>query len=139
MIVLTFLLDLMDQANEIYKKQTYKNYYLQITQSDPDSQTVRAQARNNTSGCNAARSLHQSIGFAIRYLGFFFQATPAGVVAEPNQIALAIGHLTRDADLVAVEVVDLLAAFTFFIGLVADLCQRLVGIRIDVDIGVVAV
>ncbi len=38
-----------------------------------------------------------------------FQTTPAGVVAEPNQITFAIGHLSRDADLVAVEVVDLLA------------------------------
>ena len=45
----------------------------------------------------------------IRYLGFFFQTTPAGVVAEPQQIAVLIGHLSRDADLVAVEVVGLLA------------------------------
>ena len=50
---------------------------------------------------------------AIRYLGFFFQTAPAGVVAEPNQITFIIGHLTRDADLVAVEVVGLLAAFAF--------------------------
>ena len=47
----------------------------------------------------------------IRYLGFLFHTTPAGVVAEPNQVAVFIGHLTRDADLVAVEVVDLLASF----------------------------
>ena len=50
---------------------------------------------------------------AIRYLGFLFQTTPAGVVAEPNQVAVFIGHLSRDADLVAVEVVGLLAAFAF--------------------------
>ena len=36
---------------------------------------------------------------------------PAGIVAEPNQISFIIGHLTRDADLVAVEVVGLLTAF----------------------------
>ena len=51
---------------------------------------------------------------AIRNLGFLFQTTPAGVVAEPNQVALVIGHLPRDADLVAVEVVGLLSAFAVF-------------------------
>ena len=40
-----------------------------------------------------------------------FQTTPGGVVAEPNQITFAIGHLSRDANLVAVEVVGLLEAF----------------------------
>ena len=46
----------------------------------------------------------------IRYLSFFFQTTSAGVVTKPNQITFAIGHLSRDADLVAVEVVG---AFQF--------------------------
>ena len=45
----------------------------------------------------------------IRYLGFLFQTTPAGIVAEPQQIAVLIGHLSWDADLVAVEVVGLSA------------------------------
>ena len=63
---------------------------------------------------------------AIRYLGFLFQTTPAGVVAEPQEVAVFIGHLARDADLVAVEVVGLLAAFAFFVGPVVDLCQRFV-------------
>ena len=35
------------------------------TQSDPDSQTARPQARNNATSYNAAPSLHRSIGFAI--------------------------------------------------------------------------
>ena len=35
---------------------------------------------------------------AIRYLGFLFQTTPAGIVAEPQEVAVLIGHLTRDAD-----------------------------------------
>ena len=48
---------------------------------------------------------------AIRYLGFLFHTTPAGVVAEPNQVAVFIGHLSRDADLVTVQVVDLLVSF----------------------------
>ena len=56
---------------------------------------------------------------AIRNLGFLFQTTPAGVVAEPNQVALVIGHLPRYADLVAVEVVGLLSAFAVF----ADVVQ----------------
>ncbi len=50
----------------------------------------------------------------IRYLGFLFQTTPAGIVAKPQEVAVLIGHLTRDADLVAVEVVGLLAAFSVF-------------------------
>ena len=40
-----------------------------------------------------------------------FQTTLAGVVAEPQEIAMNVGHLARDDDLVAVEVVGLLAAF----------------------------
>ena len=51
---------------------------------------------------------------AIRYLGFLFQTSPTGVVAEPQEVAVFIGHLTRDADLVAVEVVNLLSAFAVF-------------------------
>ena len=45
----------------------------------------------------------------------FFQTPPGGVFAVPQQIAVLIGHLTRDADLVAVEEVEevgLLAAST---------------------------
>ena len=52
---------------------------------------------------------------AIRYFGFFFQTTFARIVTEPQEVAVFIGHLTRDADLVAVEVVDLLAAFAVFV------------------------
>ena len=52
---------------------------------------------------------------AIRYLGFLFQTTPAGIVAKPQQIAVLIGHLSWDADLVAVEVVGLLTAFSVFV------------------------
>ena len=63
---------------------------------------------------------------AIRYLGFLFQTTPAGVVAEPNQIAVDVGHLARYTDLIAVEVVGLLAAFYVFVGPVMYLCQGFV-------------
>ena len=44
-----------------------------------------------------------------------------------------------DADLVAVEVVGLLASFTFFVDPVVYLCQRLVAVGIGVDIGISAV
>ena len=74
-----------------------------------------------------------------RYVGFFFQTTPAGIVAEPQQIAVLIGHLSWDADLVAVEVVGLLLAFSVFVGPIADLRERFVGILVGVDIGISAV
>ena len=45
--------------------QTHTDYLHPITQSDPDSQTARPQARNISSGCNATLFIHQSIGFAI--------------------------------------------------------------------------
>ena len=54
----------------------------------------------------------------IRYLGFLFQTPPGGLFAVPQQIVVLIGHLTRDADLVAVEVVGLLAAFSVFVDVV---------------------
>ena len=56
------------------------------------------------------------------YGGFVLQFAPAVIIPEPNQVAVLIGHLTRDADLVAVEVVDLLAAFAVFVGPVVYLC-----------------
>ena len=54
------------------------------------------------------------------------QPAPAGVVAEPNQIAVDVGHLARYTELIAVEVVGLLAAFSVFVGLVMYLCQGFV-------------
>ena len=55
---------------------------------------------------------------AISYLGFLFQTAPAGVVPDPQRIAVLVGHLPRYTDLVAVEVVGLLAAFSFFVDVV---------------------
>ena len=43
-----------------------------------------------------------------------FQTTPAGIVAEPQKVAVFIGCLSWYADLVAVEVMGLLAAFAIF-------------------------
>ena len=75
----------------------------------------------------------------IRYSSFLFQTTPAGIVAEPQQIAVLIGHLSWDADLVAVEVVGLLAVFAVFGCPVTDLRERFVGILVGVDISIPAV
>ena len=76
---------------------------------------------------------------AIRYFGFALQFAPAVIIPEPNQVAVLIGHLTRDADLVAVEVVGLLSVFAVFGCPIADLRQRFVAARIGVDIGISAV
>ena len=73
------------------------------------------------------------------YVGFVLQFAPAVIIAKPNQVAVFIGHLTRDADLIAVEVVNLLVAFSVFVGPVAYLCQRFVAVGIGVDIGISAV
>lgn len=51
---------------------------------------------------------------------------PCDVFAKPQEVAVLIGHLARDDDLVAVEVVDLLLAFAFRGCQVADLCQGFV-------------
>ena len=74
-----------------------------------------------------------------RYVRLVFQTTPAGIVAEPQQITVLIGHLSWDADLVAVEVAGLLAAFAVFASPVMYLRQRLVGILIGVDVSIPAV
>ena len=50
-----------------------------------------------------------------------------------------IGHHPRDADLVPVEVVGLLAAFIDFVDPVVYLRQRLVEIRSGIDLGIPAV
>ena len=68
-----------------------------------------------------------------------FQTTPAGIVAEPQKVAVFIGYLSWYADLVAVEVVGLLAAFTVFGCPIADLGQEGVAVGIGVDIGISAV
>ena len=74
-----------------------------------------------------------------RYVRFALQFTPTVIIPKPNQITFAIGHLSRDADLVAVEVVGLLATFSVFVGPVVDLCQGFVTVGIGVDIGISAV
>ena len=51
-------------------------------------------------------------------IGFGFKFPPTMIIAKPQQLAVAVGHLTRDADLVGMEIGEvLLAAF----GVVKDL------------------
>ena len=35
---------------------------------------------------------------AIRYTSFLFQTTPSGVFAEPQEVAVDVGHLSWDAE-----------------------------------------
>ena len=64
-----------------------------------------------------------------------FQTTPGGVFAVPQQIAVDVGHLARYADLVVVEIAEVL--FAVF-GVVKDLRQRFVAVLVGIDIGVAA-
>ena len=75
----------------------------------------------------------------IRYLGFLFQTAPADIVAEPQQITVLIGHLTRDVNVIAVEVVHFLTAFAFGTGVVVHLREQFIAVGIGVDIGIPAV
>ena len=74
-----------------------------------------------------------------RYVSLLFQTTPTCIVAKPQEVAVLIGHLTRDADVVAMEIVGLLLAVIFCIRPITDLRQRFVGVLVGVDIGVEAV
>ena len=51
----------------------------------------------------------------MRYLLPWFRLSdaPAGIVTEPQEIAIFISHLSLDADLVAIEVVGLLPVYFF--------------------------
>ena len=64
-----------------------------------------------------------------------FQTPPSGVFAVPQQIAVDVGHLARDADLVVVEIGKVL--FAVF-GVVKDLRQRFVAVLVGIDIGIAA-
>ena len=64
-----------------------------------------------------------------------FQTAPSGVFAVPQEIAVNVGHLARDANLVGMEIAEVL--FAVF-GVVKDLRQRFVAVLVGVDIGVAA-
>ena len=64
-----------------------------------------------------------------------FQTAPSGVFAVPQEITVDVGHLARYADLVVVEIAEVL--FAVF-GVVKDLRQRFVAVLVGIDIGVAA-
>ena len=64
-----------------------------------------------------------------------FQTTPGSVFAVPQQITADVGHLARYADLVGMEIAEVL--FAVF-SVVKDLRQRFVAVLVGVDIGVAA-
>ena len=64
-----------------------------------------------------------------------FQTTPSGVFTVPKEITVDVGHLARYADLVGVEIGEVL--FAVF-GVVKDLRQRFVAVLVGIDIGVAA-
>ena len=71
-----------------------------------------------------------------------FQTTPAGVVTEPQQIAVHVGHLSWDANLVTVGVVGLSSVFAVFvdavsIGETAYICAAHSMSRLKVFLGTV--
>ena len=64
-----------------------------------------------------------------------FQTTPDSIFAVPKEITVDVGHLARDADLVGVEIGEVL--FAVF-GIVKDLRQRFVAVLVGVEMGVAA-
>ena len=64
-----------------------------------------------------------------------FQTTPSSVFAVPQQIAMDVGHLFRYADLIVMEIGEVL--FAVF-GVVKDLRQRFVAALVSVEIGIAA-
>jgi len=109
----------------LYSAQRDKDCLHPTTQSGPDSQTARSQARNNASGCNAALSLiiilvlksERLMRVLVNPL-ILFQTTPGGVFAVPQQIAMDVGHFFQDADLIVVEIGEVLS---FVLVVVEDL------------------
>ena len=72
-------------------------------------------------------------------IGFLREFAPAAIVAEPQQPSLTVGHLPRQADLVAVEVVDLPSGFARFVLPFANLRQRFIRILVGIDVGIASV
>ena len=64
-----------------------------------------------------------------------FQTTPGGVFAVPQKIAVDVGHLARDADLVGVEIGEVLP---FVLVVAEDLGQGFIAVLVGVDIGIAA-
>ena len=68
-----------------------------------------------------------------------FQMPPSCVVAEPNQIAVFIGHLSWDADFGRSRSSGFVAGFSRLQWFSCVPVSRFVGIRVGVEIGISAV
>ena len=81
----------------------------------------------------AERLVRAPLGVAVAVVN---KLSPRVITPFPNEFALAVGHFSRHADLVAVEVVDgMLCVFTLFI----TLRQRFIAVGMGVDVGESAV
>ena len=97
---------------------------------------------NNAKSCNANRFLGRSTGSAGGTVGPLGVAvavvnklSPRVIAPFPNEFALAVGHLSWNADLVAVEVVDgMFGIIAFFI----TLRQRLIAVGVGVNVSSVS-
>lgn len=101
----------MNLSNFMYWEKIDKNFLLLLTQSDPDSQTdrlrlviahqvvVQSHIFIEVLVLQSERLMRIPIDTLI-----FFQTAPGGVFAVPQEIAVDVGHLARDAELVVVEI-----------------------------------
>ena len=77
----------------------------------------------------AERLVRGPLGMAVAVMN---KLSPRIITPFPNEFALAVGHFSRHADLVAVEVVHgMLCVFTLFI----TLRQRLIAVGVGVNVG----
>ena len=53
------------------------------------------------------------------YVSFTLKFTPTIIIPEPQKVAVFIGHLSLDPDLVAVEVVGFLSVFAVFVDVIS--------------------
>ena len=81
----------------------------------------------------AERLVRGPLGVAVAVVN---KLSPRVITSFPKELALAVGHLSWNADLVAVEVVDgMLCVFTLFI----TLRQWLITVGVSVNVGESAV
>ena len=81
----------------------------------------------------AERLVRAPLGMAVAVMN---KLSPCVITPFPNEFALAVGHFSRHADLVAVEVVHgMFGIIAFFV----TLRQRLIAVGVSVNVGESAV
>lgn len=111
-------------------------------QSDPDSQIDPHPVRNSASSYSASRFLHHNTGFEVGTVNVYpykhdhpFSDDPKRCIRLTQEITVNVSHLFRDADLVVMEIGEVLP---FVLVVVEDLRQRFVAALVGIDIGVAA-